>query len=209
MPVFLPPTAAYLSGAFGFGESAVCEQLEDPALARGIVKRGITRVVTPGVVLDEASLDARTSNYLAAVFGIGDVFGVAALDVSTGDFRATEANGIAMLQAELSRLEPRELLLPAGFDQTCLGSLPARMRLALTLDDRDCFSRDGTARELEKLQVVGQSDAASAIQSYGFGRSELAVHAVGAICAYVADTQGSLPGHARHLELYRIDDTMM
>ena len=59
---------SYLSKALSFGlKVAVCEQLEDPTLAKGLVKRGITRVVTPGVVLDEASLDARTSNYLAAI----------------------------------------------------------------------------------------------------------------------------------------------
>ena len=87
---------AYLSKALNHGlKVAVCEQLEDPALARGIVKRGITRVVTPGVVVDEGSLDARTSNFLVSIYPTDQIagFGLACLDVSTGQFRATELLG--------------------------------------------------------------------------------------------------------------------
>lgn len=203
---------AYLSKALSFGlKVAVCEQLEDPAMARGIVKRGITRVVTPGVVLDEASLDARSSNYLAAVSQMrGEtIFGIACLDVSTGGFRATEANGVAMLQAELSRLEPRELLLPADFEQEHLGSLPARMRLAMTIDDRHRFGGDEHRYHLNSLSVEESDCASTAMRSFGLGRPDLTIDAVTAVCAYVNDTQGKLPAHAKHLELYRIDDTMI
>jgi DNA mismatch repair protein MutS len=98
---------------------AICEQVEDPRSARGIVKREVVRVVTPGVVLDEEQLDPKTARYLAAVVAEGDTAGIAHLDVTTGEFAATEL-AVADVIDELARLEPREVLL-GGID-------PARLR---------------------------------------------------------------------------------
>ena len=206
---------AYLSKALGHGfKVAVCEQLEDPTMAKGLVKRGITRVVTPGVVIDEASLDARTSNYLAAVSTSDDGhgLGIACLDVSTGSFRVTQVNDLAMLQTELSRMEPREVLIPHDFDVSTLGTLTERMRLAITLDDRDRFKGGSSRVHLELLscgEIENQVDAQTAIVNFGFARPELCIQAVCGICDYVTDTQGTLPIHARTLELYRTDDTLI
>src|SRR3954451_17792937 len=83
---------------------AVCEQLEDPRTVKGIVKRDVVRIVTPGVILDEESLDPRAPNYLAAVAGdTREGFGLAFLDVTTGDFRATEAASTEALLDEVAR----------------------------------------------------------------------------------------------------------
>ena len=91
---------------------ALCEQLEDPKVARGIVRRDVVRVVTPGVVLDEESLDPRAPSYVAAVAGDGRRgYGLAFLDVTTGHFRATEASTPEALLDELARAEPRELVV--------------------------------------------------------------------------------------------------
>ena len=91
---------------------AICEQLEDPKLTRGMVKRGVVRVVTPGVVLDEESLPPRAPNYVAAVAGEArDGFGLAFADVTTGEFRATACATTEGLLDELARVEPRELLV--------------------------------------------------------------------------------------------------
>ena len=91
---------------------ALCEQLEDPKVARGIVKRDVVRVITPGVVLDEEALDPRAPSYVAAA--VGDArggYGFAFLDVTTGDFRATEAPSADALLDEIGRVAPRELVL--------------------------------------------------------------------------------------------------
>ncbi|MGB8297425.1 MAG: DNA mismatch repair protein MutS, partial [Polyangia bacterium] len=112
---------------------AICEQLEDPKLVKGLVKRGVVRIVTPGVILDEESLEPRAPNYVAAVAGESrDGFGLAFIDVTTGDFRATEAATTEGLLDELARVDPRELLLPRG--QGDLASLIRRAypRLAQT-----------------------------------------------------------------------------
>src|SRR5580698_105884 len=90
---------------------ALCEQLEDPRSVRGIVKRDVVRVVTPGVVLDEESLDPRAPSYVAAAVGEArGGYGLAYLDGTTGDFCATEAPSIEALCEEIGRVAPRELV---------------------------------------------------------------------------------------------------
>jgi DNA mismatch repair protein MutS len=92
----------------------ICDQVEDPRAAKGIVRREVVRVVTPGVVLDEDMLDAKTARYLAAVVPDGARRGLAYLDVTTGDFRATVLGSAEALADELARVEPREVLAPAA-----------------------------------------------------------------------------------------------
>ncbi len=114
----------YVSRMLELGHKvAICEQLEDPRKVKGIVKRGVTEVVTPGVVLDDEQLDAKVSNYLLALCeappdaegdgaGEGTGFGVAYLDASTGEFLTAELASAAALADELARIRPRQVLLP-------------------------------------------------------------------------------------------------
>src|SRR6201982_2645486 len=91
---------------------AICEQMEDPRLAKKLVRREVTRVVTPGTAAD-ASLSSEENNFLGALARVGDRVGFAALDLSTGEFRATEFQGVdaaRRIQEELSQLRPKELL---------------------------------------------------------------------------------------------------
>ncbi|UCF03777.1 MAG: DNA mismatch repair protein MutS, partial [Deltaproteobacteria bacterium] len=89
---------------------ALCEQVEDPRQAKGLVRREVVRVVTPGTVLD--SLESKSPNYLAATHWAGENCGLAFLDLSTADFRMTQTESLAWLLEELGRIEPRELLVP-------------------------------------------------------------------------------------------------
>src|SRR5881394_436260 len=112
---------------------AICEQLEDPRMVKGIVKRDVVRVVTPGVILDEESLDPRAPNYVAAVAGDARTgFGLAFIDVTTGDFRATLAPSTEALLDELARADPRELLVPRGEPDLAGAIRRAYPRLAQT-----------------------------------------------------------------------------
>ena len=91
---------------------AICEQMEDPRLAKKLVRREVTRVVTPGTAAD-SSLGSEENNFLAALAQVGDCVGFAALDLSTGEFRATEFSGenaMRRVQEELEQLRPKELL---------------------------------------------------------------------------------------------------
>ena len=92
---------------------AVCEQMEDPALAKGVVKREVVRVITPGTVTAAEALEARANNFLAAVCSGASDFGLALADITTGEFRCTEIADEVSLGDELGRILPSELLLPA------------------------------------------------------------------------------------------------
>ncbi|MCC6746545.1 MAG: DNA mismatch repair protein MutS [Deltaproteobacteria bacterium] len=93
---------------------AVCDQIEDPRLARGIVRRQVTQVMTPGLILDADHLDAKTNNYLVVLSGAAGGYGLAALDLSTFELRVTELEGDTALLDELGRLRPKELLYAPG-----------------------------------------------------------------------------------------------
>ncbi len=91
---------------------AICEQIEDPATAKGCVKRAVTRIVTPGTILDEVTLDKNQNNFLAGLFRGKKGFGLAMLDLSTGEFWIEESDDLASVQANLSRYAPAECVVP-------------------------------------------------------------------------------------------------
>ena len=90
---------------------AICEQIEDPKLAKGVVKREVVRVVTPGLVLETENLQAKENNFLAALVVRDGRFGLACVDISTGEFRVTEADDREFFLAETAGMEIRELLV--------------------------------------------------------------------------------------------------
>jgi DNA mismatch repair protein MutS len=171
---------------------AVCEQMEDPAEARkrgakAVVRREVVRVVTPGTITEDALLDARAHNYLAALADAGGDFGLAWLDMSTGDFH-TQPVVVAELGAALARLDAGEILLPERIlREPKLFDLFADRKAALSPLPSPRFDSDNGRRRLEKLYGVQALDAFG-----GFSRAELA--AAGALVDYVETTQqGKLP----------------
>ncbi|HZD04217.1 MAG TPA: DNA mismatch repair protein MutS, partial [Longimicrobiales bacterium] len=181
---------------------AICEQVEDPAQARGIVKREVVETVTPGTVLADALLTARRNNYLVAVTPSRDgMRGMAALDLSTGELTVREV-AEDVLADELGRLEPRELLLPAsarepGGDPPLARALEAAGEPpARTHRDAWVFDLDVTREALERRYGVQSLDG------FGFqARDGLLVRAAGALVAYVEEIR---PGGAEHLRPPRI-----
>ena len=105
----------YISRLIGKGyKVAICEQLEDPKFAKGIVKRDVIRVVTPGTVIESNMLDEKKNNYIMSIYKNGLFFGMAVCDISTGDFFATQINGnnnFARLLDEISRYSPAEIVV--------------------------------------------------------------------------------------------------
>jgi DNA mismatch repair protein MutS len=93
---------------------AICDQVEDPALAKGLVKREVVRVVTPGMIVENELLQAKSNNYLLALTREGDLFGLACLDISTGTFRVVETCEGRKVADEVQRIAPSEILLPDG-----------------------------------------------------------------------------------------------
>ncbi|MBU0551273.1 DNA mismatch repair protein MutS [Myxococcota bacterium] len=201
--------SSYLARALSAGfKVAVCDQLTDPSQSRGLVERGITRVVTPGVILDSEGLDAQTNHYLAAITRAGGEvvrYGLSALDASTGLFRVTEVIGAGALRAELSRLEPKEVLLMPG---VVIEEAKERLkRVAISHPDARFF--DPASPILDRLVGPKGEGARAALSDFGFGNPNLVLSAAVAVLNYVADTQGKLPEHTRVVEPYRVSETLV
>jgi DNA mismatch repair protein MutS len=189
----------YLAKLVNLGESvAICEQIGDPSTSKGPVERRVVRVVTPGTVTDEALLDDRRDNLLAALHGASECWGLAVLDVTSGRFSVQELNNTADMLAEIERLQPAELLIAE--DTVLTPGLEGRTGITR----RPPWHFDTkTATELLTRQF-GTRDLA------GFGCVELALAtaAAGCLIQYVQDTQrGALP-HIRGLRVEHVDDTI-
>ena len=184
---------------------AICDQMEDPKLAKKIVRREVTRVLTPGTALD-ASLAAEQSNYLAAVHFEGEAAGLAYLDLSTGDFRATEFSGpgaAAQCLDELLRLAPSELIFPATrgpfagiADSAALAPLLAQVKSRTPLDDF-AFSPDFA------LPLLERQLGSHGLEGFGLAGHRAAAIAAGAIVHYVRTTQHSDVRHVDSLHFYQ------
>ncbi len=193
---------------------AICEQVEDPKTAKGVVKREVTRVVTPGTLTDAAYLDARAPALLAALLPATDtrvpadvrVHAAAWLDVSTGDFSASDYRGdegLRQLAEDLTVLRPRELLVPLGLDLQAL--VPELPRLDVTVTTREAwqFSLDVAERVLcEQLQTAG-------LTGFGLDGHPQATAAAGALVQYLRDTQKADVTHVRAIAYREKSDGLL
>ena len=200
---------------------AIAEQLENPADVKGVVKRDVVRVITPGVVLDTDNLEAKAHNYVAAIdtlgAGLGTNFALAYLDVSTGDFRATEVASLPDLISELHRVEAREILAPE-YAEELLGDLGRQLEGAfIRFKHKAYFDPDGLLRAVSKgprlhedmdvdgyfLDRTGVEKVLGGIKQLDFQSPELVESAASAILRYIVKTQRGIPSHVRALEPYR------
>lgn len=135
----------YLAKLVKLGESVViCEQIGDPATSKGPVDRQVVRIITPGTISDEALLDERRDNLIAAVLGDERLFGLAVLDITSGNFSVLEIKGWENLLAELERINPVELLIPDDWPQ----GLPAEKRRGARRRAPWDFERDSAHKSL-------------------------------------------------------------
>ena len=183
---------SYLARLVKMGESvAICEQVGDPATSKGPVERQVQRIVTPGTVTDEALLEERRDNVLAAVYGHKDSFGLAWLDITSGRFLVTELQGEDQLSAELQRLHPAELLYPEGFAWFELISHIKGIRRRPDWE----FDQQTASQQLNAQ--FGTQD----LSGFGVGNITLALGAAGCVLQYVKDTQRTALPHIRAITL--------
>ena len=181
---------------------AICEQMEDPALAKGLVEREVIRVVTPGTVIESGMLDERTNNFLLSVCFSGEKAGLAFADVSTGEFFVHQVSDAARTLAdEVTRIHPVEII----------ASDLVRLREYVTRDDLSMSEQPGTAFQfqnasetlcrhfhLQDLSPLGLTD------DY-----RLAAQAAGALMRYLDETQKNALEHITELRIYQSGDTML
>ncbi len=179
---------------------AVCDQVEDPKASKGIVKREVVRVVTPGSVVDEADVDSKDTLYLAAVAADRNgAFGLAHAELSTGEFRVTQLEEWNDLLDELGRIDPAEVLVP---EQTELPNEKSLAHLRLEKLSRETFE-PSQAEFLLREQLGVHS-----LAGFGCENMPAGVVAAGAIVAYLLDTQKGNPEHMKELVSYRLGDYM-
>ena len=185
---------AYLAKLIKAGHKvAICDQVEDPKLAKGLVKREITRIVTPGTIIETTMLDESSNNFLASVVQKDDWIGLALADVSTGEFLTTQIPA-ERLTSELAKFRPAEVIAPfaLNWDGT-------RQQVL----EEDCFSRENATKALqgqfgpswqEKLRLVDK---------------DLSIRACGAILAYLHSSHFDALGHLKDIRIYSGSEYMV
>jgi DNA mismatch repair protein MutS len=184
---------------------AICEQLQDPRDAKGIVERGIVRIVTPGTLTEENALDARAAHFLASLVLERGRAGLAWVDLSTGRLQTCELDEARVLD-ELARVSPSELLVaPEVLAErpAWRAELVARLGTALTEREAWRFARDGALRALTRhFRTKG-------LEGFGIEADSILVPAAGALLEYVAETQRATCEHILRIERVVPDEYLL
>jgi DNA mismatch repair protein MutS len=184
---------------------AICEQVEDPAKAKGLVKRDVVRVITPGVVVDTEILDTRSNNFLMALFFCQGRYGIAHLDISTGTFRVTESSDFEKVSDECLRIEPSETLLAESQREP-----PEIKALVETLGETTVnFLKDeGFELESARSRLLRQFKTHS-LEGFGCNEWRAGIAAAGALLGYVDETQKGDLVHITGIASYSLSDFMI
>jgi len=184
---------------------AICDQMEDPRLAKKLVKREVTRVVTPGTAIESQVLEPRENNYLAAAVEKENTIGLALADLSTGEFRATEFSGPewrARFDEEIERMRPREVLLPSLAASIEMPSPDETTPITRTPLEDWVFDEEYSRRMLLDHFRVATLDG------YGVEGHAQAVRAAGALLHYVRETQRGSLLHLDAIRFYQQGDSL-
>ena len=206
---------------------AICEQTEDPKKATKLVRREVVRIITPGTAIDSQLLDSKENNYLASVFGSGHGMGVAFLDLSTGEFVATQFSGDSSWQQALEQLDcfgPREIIFPKSLEPLFkTGPVTGDQEGAATGQANDTatpFSLSGGQPSLNPLDewefafqhardlMMAHFEVAS-LDGFGLGGRDLAVTAAGAALHYVRETQKEDAAHITGLSYFEPNEYLI
>ena len=184
---------------------AICEQVEDPKTAKGIVKRDVVRIVTPGTNLDTQALDETRNNYIMCIVYIADRYGVSVSDITTGDYFVTEIPDSAKLMDEIYRFSPSEIICNEAFYMSGMDLDGMRDRLGITIYSLDSwYFDDDVCRQklLEHFQVT--SFAGLGLADYDCG-----IISAGALLQYLLETQKNSLSNLTHITPYAAGKYMM
>ncbi len=185
---------------------AICEQIGDPKTTKGIVERAVVKVVTPGLVTDTDTLEPKENNYLLALVGeVETGYGLAHIDITTGDFRVTHLDNPEKVIGELASLQPREILLPSEFEGDGLQQLFLRNldgMLVNRLNDWE-FESDRAS------EILCSFFNCSSLQAFGCQDLPQSIRAAGGLLSYLQRTQLDDLRHIRGLNTYHTRDHMV
>jgi DNA mismatch repair protein MutS len=190
----------YLARLVRLGESvALCEQIGDPATSKGPVERQVVRVITPGTLTDEALLDSKRANYLAAVSTSAEATGIAWLDLASGHFSVMQLGVGDDLQGEIERIKPAEILVSED------ASVPDWLSGGPGVNERPPWHFDPETGQRALCQQFGTQDLAG----FDAGDIPVAIGAAGCLLQYVKDTQRAAVPHIRSLTRERRDQAVI
>ena len=181
---------------------AICEQLEDPKQAKGIVKRGVIRIVTPGTVIESNLLDEKKNNYIMSIYKTGIYYGISVCDISTGDFRTTqitETNNFPKLLDEISRYNPAEVIVnPFMYDSIEeISKIKERFEIYISRVKEEAFQKDNN-NLMEKYTFI--DDHEQKIES--LEEKQIAVYSINGLLDYLIETQKTNLDHINKIIIY-------
>ncbi len=184
---------------------AICEQVEDPKLAKGIVKREVVRIVTPGTNIDMQSLDEAKNNYIMCIVYLEDKYGIATSDVTTGDFFVTEVDSDRKLLDELNRFMPSEIICNDAFRMSGVDVEDLKERLSIAISYLDSwYFKEETAKEtlLDHFHI-------QTLQGLGLEDYDCGVISSGALLKYLYETQKNSLDNILEIHPYSIGKYMI
>ena len=184
---------------------AICEQTEDPKLTKGLVKREVIRVVTPGTILDDNLLDPKQNHFIVSIYSNSKGWGLAALDITTGLFKVTEFYGDnreSLLQAEIEKFDPKEVILPENLvDNNKPEWLEDKEGSIQSCEDW-IFSYNDSYRLLVEHFKTGS------LEGFGCENMRLAISSAGALIRYLYQTQKSALEHVNTVNVFNVHNYM-
>ena len=184
---------------------AIAEQMEDPKLAKGLVKREVIRVVTPGTITSAQALDETKNNYLMGIVYLADKMGVSVADITTGDFLVTEVSTDRALFDEINKFSPAEVICNDAFSMSgiSLEDLKDRYHFTVSALDSHFFQDDSCRKVLREHFKVGS------LEGLGLGDYDCGVIAAGAVLQYLYETQKSTLDHLTTIVPYATGNYMV
>jgi DNA mismatch repair protein MutS len=184
---------------------AICEQIEDPTLAKGIVKRDVVRVITPGTVVDSSMLDDRKNNYLMAIYKNSCYFGVSVVDVSTGEFSTTQimwGNTVGKLIDEMAKFSPSEIIVNSEFfnDKALIDNVQKKFSAYISEFDDEYFDL-----KFAYEKITGRFKGCGLLNE----EFNLSLNSSGALLEYLEQTQKVNLDHIQKLDNYNIEQFMV
>ena len=184
---------------------AICEQMEDPKLAKGLVKREVIRIVTPGTNLSMQALDETKNNYLMCIVYMDDCFGISTADISTGDYYMTEVDSAKKLMDEITKFSPAEIIHNDAFCMSGvdLDDLKERLNISVSVLDSWYMDEEQCRERLKRHFKV------SVLEGLGLGDYPTGTIAAGALLQYLYDTQKNSLTHLTHITTYNSGQYMV
>lgn len=184
---------------------AICEQVEDPKTAKGLVKREVVRIVTPGTNTDYQALDETKNNYIMCIVYIADRYGLSIADVSTGDYSVTELEDADQLRDEIYKYEPSEIICNEAFYMSGMDMDSLRDRMGITISSLDAWYFDDA---LCKGKLTDHFHTAK-LEGLGLGDYDCGVISAGALLQYLYETQKNSLNHLTHITPYTTGKYML